>query len=160
MQRDNSIIRFSDDSAQKVMRVVTGKILSVFGKGERKILVSTATIGIRGTGCYIEDSPAKVSPRGTAPATPDTSNNPDKQAPSSTYFCLCYGEAELIPTASPQERVVIQTTHHDHPLTVHDDMSMPTRMATASVVNHTDAELTLLEALVGRRPPFSGSERY
>ena len=32
----------------------------------------------------------------------------------------------------------------------------------APVINHTDAELTMLEALVGRRPPFldSGGPRY
>ena len=30
-------------------------------------------------------------------------------------------------------------------------------MQKAPVVNHTDAELTLLESLVGRKPPFSGS---
>jgi hypothetical protein len=29
-------------------------------------------------------------------------------------------------------------------------------MSAAGVINHTDAELTLLEGLVGRKPPFAG----
>jgi hypothetical protein len=34
-------------------------------------------------------------------------------------------------------------------------------MMKAPVINHSDAELALLEALVGRRPPFGpDAERY
>jgi hypothetical protein len=33
-------------------------------------------------------------------------------------------------------------------------------MAPATVINHTDAELTMLENSVGRWPPFSGGNRY
>jgi hypothetical protein len=31
----------------------------------------------------------------------------------------------------------------------------PQMLMGAPVINHTDAELTLLESLVGRRPPFA-----
>jgi hypothetical protein len=48
------------------------------------------------------------------------------------------------------------TTHHDHPLYIHDNMKMPTMMVSAPVINHTDAELVMLENLVGRWPPFYG----
>jgi hypothetical protein len=34
-------------------------------------------------------------------------------------------------------------------------MNMPKMIAPASVINHSDDELTLLEALVGRWPPFN-----
>jgi hypothetical protein len=39
---------------------------------------------------------------------------------------------------------------------------MPSMMVTAPVINHTDAELVMLEALVGRKPPFldSGAPPY
>ncbi len=148
LQRDNSVVSFGTDAAQKLMRVVTGKILSVFGKGPRTITTSTATIGIRGTGCYIEDSPA---PQVGAGKTAD-------RASSSTYFCLCYGEVEVVPTAAPTEKTSYRTQHHDNPLTITDDMKMPTMMAPANVMNHTDMELNMLEALVGRQPPFSGRE--
>jgi hypothetical protein len=30
----------------------------------------------------------------------------------------------------------------------------------APVLNHTDAELTMLESLVGRKPPFAAQGKY
>jgi len=36
---------------------------------------------------------------------------------------------------------------------------MPRRIERAPVINHTDAELILLESLVGRKVPFTGT-RY
>lgn len=147
LQRERSIISFGTDSAKQFMRVVTGKLLSVFAKGSpRNIMVSTATIGIRGTGCYIEDAPAP-------PPRTGGSSTALRQH-SVTYFCLCYGEVDLTPTSTPGETTRYKTTHHDHPVNIYDDMNMPTRMVDASVINHTDAELILLESLVGRKAPF------
>ena len=135
LQRENSTVSFSGAAAD-VMRVLTGKILSVFGKGHKRLETATATIGIRGTGCYIESEAERV------------------------YFCLCYGVAELAPSADPTHIEHIETKHHDHPVYINDDSSMP-MMVDASVINHSDAELELLESLVGRRPPFSqGSYLY
>jgi hypothetical protein len=142
MQRELTTVSFGSEALQNLMRVVSGKILSVFGKGAKSIQVSTATIGIRGTGCYIEDE-------GTG-------------ARARTYFCLCYGSVELTPSAAPHEVERYSTMHHDKPMYVHNDMSMPKMMVPATVINHTDAELELLEALVGRVPPFygQGGPRY
>lgn len=134
LQRESSTVSFGADMAS-FMRVVGGKLLSVFGRGQRNITVATATIGIRGTACYIEDGG-------------------DAKAP--TYFCLCYGEARIVPKAAPQLWETVITTHHDHPLYIHDDIKMPTMMVPAEVINHTDAELVMLENLVGRWPPFHG----
>ncbi len=131
LQREKSSVSFAGTAAANVMRVITGGILAVFGKGEKKLIVPTATIGIRGTGCYIEAEAKKV------------------------YFCLCYGIAEVAPNADPRQVARIETTHHDHPVTIHQDDAMP-MMAPAAVINHTDAELVLLENLVGRWPPFYG----
>ncbi|MDP2132030.1 MAG: hypothetical protein Q8J99_00300 [Sulfuritalea sp.] len=144
LQRESSTVSFGADIAQNLMRVVTGKILSVFGKGTRSIRVSTATIGIRGTGCYIEDEPTRFGADGKV------------LAKAQTYFCLCYGEVDLLPKAIPAQREVYRTTHHDKPMVIHDDPDMPKCMAPANVINHTDDELTLLEGLVGRWPPFYG----
>lgn len=138
LQRESSTINFGADTAQNLLRVVTGKLLSVFGKGARTLQVSTATIGIRGTGCYIEDEGAGAKAR--------------------TYFCLCYGSVELTPSAAPQESESYRTLHHDKPMYIHNDMKMPKMMVPAGVINHTDDELKLLEALVGRWPPFYGPE--
>jgi hypothetical protein len=136
LQRENSTISFGADAMQSLMRVVTGKILSVFGKGPRTIVVATATIGIRGTGCYIEDEGSGAAAR--------------------TYFCLCYGDVELTPSAAPQERETYTTKHHDKPMYIYNDMKMAKMMVPAGVINHSDDELKLLESLVGRWPPFYG----
>lgn len=136
MQRAQTSVSFGTGAAIGVMRVISGKLLSVFGSGQQRIVTPTATIGIRGTGCYIEAEVERV------------------------YFCLCYGEAELVPTAAPAERELIRTTHHDHPLYIHNDMKMPKMMVPAGVINHLDAELILLEGLVGRVPPFETGRVY
>lgn len=99
-----------------------------------RLAVSTAVIGIRGTACYIEELVDR------------------------TYFCLCYGEAEVVPAVAPQERETIRTNHHDHPISIYSDPAMPKSMVSAEVVNHTDAELTMLESLVGHVPPFKGRD--
>ena len=136
LQRESSTISFGAEATQNLLRVVTGKLLSVFGKGTRSIQVSTATVGIRGTGCYIEDEGSGVNAR--------------------TYFCLCYGGAELIPTAAPEQRQSYTTTYHDKPMYIRNDVTMANMMVPAGVINHTDDELALLEGLVGRWPPFYG----
>jgi hypothetical protein len=117
--------------AVSALRYVTGKVLSVFGKGNKELRTPTATIGIRGTGCYIEAESTR------------------------TYFCLCYGEAELTPLADPAARQVIRTEHHERPLYI-GSKSGDTMIADMPVINHTDAELVMLESLVGRKPPFYG----
>lgn len=136
LQREKSNVSFSASAAAAtadVMRVITGGILSVFGKGAKRLEVPTATIGIRGTGCYIET-----------------------QGEKSVYFCLCYGIADVAPAADPKRVERIETRYHDHPILIHNDAAMPT-MAPHAVINHTDSELVLLENLVGRWPPFYGS---
>ena len=71
------------------MIVATGQVLSVFSKKPVAIKAASASIGIRGTGAYIEVDPASV------------------------YFCLCYGDALLEgPGMSAKE---VQTTHHESP---------------------------------------------
>ncbi|MDD5176011.1 MAG: hypothetical protein PHQ05_06280 [Sterolibacterium sp.] len=95
MQRAQTTVSLGDSAAQGVLRVVSGKLLSVFGKGGKNIVTPTATIGIRGSGCYIEVEAKRV------------------------YFCLCYGEADLVPTSAPAERKLIRASHHDHPLYIH-----------------------------------------
>src|SRR6266571_1921254 len=109
--------------------VATGKgALAVFGPGgERNIVTSTATIGIRGTGCYFEVEPAR------------------------TYFCLCYGTADLAAAGSDQ-RASYTTTHHESPRYIYGD-GRSRAIVPANVVNHTDAELIMLEGLAGRSPP-------
>jgi hypothetical protein len=133
LARANTRIELSGDAARLVtqgLRVVTGALLSVFQRGQpKRVQTATATIGIRGTGLYVEVE--------------------DKR----TYACLCYGEAELTPVDDPAAAEVVRTTHHDQPRYIYA-RGMPRMMEQAPVVNHTDAELILLEGLVGRKVPF------
>ena len=145
LQRGSTTVNFGSDTTANVMRVITGKILSVFGKGPRSIVTSTATIGIRGTGCYIDDEGSGASAR--------------------TYFCLCYGDVKVTPTAAPHETLSYQTEHHEHPIFIYNELSMPKMvkpqmMLPAGVIDHTDAELILLESLVGREVPFAEDDSY
>ena len=136
MQRENTKVTFTDTGGVHLVNIAAGKLLSVFGRSQRTLQVATvaATIDIRGTGCYIEAD--------------------DNQ----TYFCLCYGEAEVIPAADPQKKEIVRTEHHDKPLTIRK--SGTPLVAPAQVINHTDAELILLENSVGRWPPFYGKPGY
>lgn len=132
LQRAGSKIRLESGSGStfsQVLRVISGRILSVFAKGDVQIETPTVTLGIRGTGVYIEASE------------------------DSTYVCLCYGTAEYRPTAQPDQVIMQTTMHHEKPLMFSADASKPI-MASAEMKNHSDAELTMLEALVGRVPPF------
>ena len=132
MLRQNSSVTFGAD----VMRVVTGAILSVFATGKpRRIETPTATIGIRGTGVYIESEAAR------------------------TYVCTCYGEVEIASLDEPAAREVVRTKHHESPRYIMA-RGAPQMLMQAPVVNHTDAELTMLESLVGRRPPFTPDQKY
>jgi len=115
------------------LQLVTGKLLGVFASGrERRLVTATATIGIRGTGAYIEAEPRR------------------------TYFCLCYGTADVAATMGGA-RESYSTRHHDSPRYVYGD-GRERAIVPASVANHTDSELILLESLVGRSPPQSFME--
>ena len=126
--RSNTIVetRVRDGVLDQIV-VGTGKILSVFAHRPVTIRAANATIGIRGTGCYIEVDPASV------------------------YFCLCYGEA-LVQGPRMQDKLV-KTTHHESPLLLTEDSGIMGAKS-GDFRNHTDAELIMLESLVGREPPF------
>ena len=131
LQRENSAFEVDRRPAVIVLRYITGKVLSVFGKGRKRLETPTATIGIRGTGCYIEAEADR------------------------TYFCLCYGTAVVEPHADRTRRETVRTKHHEYPLYIGATPGS-TMMAKTEVINHTDDELVMLEQLVGRLPPFYG----
>jgi len=131
--RANSEVRLEKKPGSALLsglRIVTGRILSVFAHGEQKSIVTdTATIGIRGTGVYVEAVHDK------------------------TYVCTCYGTVDIVSRDDPAEHETVTTTHHDKPRYVLAK-GAPRMLMGAPVINHTDAELELLESLVGRHPPF------
>ena len=112
------------------LRMLSGKLLSVSRNSSMQISSSTATIGIRGTGFYIESDPER------------------------TYFCACYGATEVQATADPSSKELIAAQHHDRPVYIVTDGGAGNNIRNAPFVNHTDQELALIETLVGRRTPF------
>ena len=123
------------------LRMLTGSVLSVFGKrtGQQQLTMNsaTATIGIRGTGVYMESEPGL------------------------TYLCTCYGQIGLYSSNDLDDSELITATHHDAPKYITDKKTRNTHIRPAPFKNHTDAELKLLEAIVGREVPFGiESELY
>ena len=138
--RENSELQLSGDNLLvDGLRLVTGALLSVFGKSRHHLKTPTATVGIRGTGLYVESQP------------------------DLTYVCTCYGITDIGAAADPGKTETIESKHHDAPRYVTSDG----RIYSAPMLNHTDEELMLIEALVGRTTPFAlfddsygGPKRY
>lgn len=110
------------------LRMATGALLSVFGTTKHSFVTPTSTIGIRGTGLYVEADPEQ------------------------SYICTCYGVVDLGATTDTTQSETIASRHHDSPryvLAAGGALIRP-----APFRNHTDLELALVEALVGRTPPF------
>lgn len=135
IQRDAFLLRADSrlevgSAAADVFRIFTGALLSVYQPGVPKTLQArTATIGIRGTALYVDSGVDR------------------------TYVCTCYGEAQLVPLGEPEAAEVVKTRHHDQPRYVMAK-GAPQMIMRAPVLDHTDAELMLLESLVGRSVPF------
>jgi hypothetical protein len=113
--------------------IATGKLLSVYAKrtaGEAGVTLRApnATIGIRGTGAYVEAHDAR------------------------SYLCLCYGEAAVGGPAVANP-ALIKTTHHENPVWI-EERGGVLKVEKAPMLEHTDEELILLEKLTGREPPF------
>jgi hypothetical protein len=129
--RANTTLEFAESGGilSRIL-VESGRVLSVFGRKPVAIRAGNATIGIRGTGAYLEADPGRI------------------------YFCLCYGEADIDGPGLPATKTV-KTTHHEQPLFL-DTRGDAMTVEPGPFLNHTDDELILLESLVGREPPFMG----
>ncbi len=140
--RENSTLQLEGRNVlESGLYLLSGKILSVFGKrdGQQKkhtLRTSTATIGIRGTGVYAES------------------------APDRSYLCTCYGHTEISANAQPDQSETIVSKHHDAPRFILKDPENKKLIIPAPVFNHTDEELILIEALVGRESPISVIQSY
>ena len=123
------------------LRILAGRLLSVFAKrnpGQRLgMSASTATIGIRGSGVYLEVEPEL------------------------TYLCTCYGQVAVSANDDPDDSELIVSKSHDQPRYITSQSQKGTRIRPAPVINHSNEELELLEAIVGRRtPPGFGRQSY
>ncbi|GAA3928762.1 hypothetical protein [Litoribacillus peritrichatus] len=140
--RENSSLQLKGASKtlESGLRLISGKLLSVLGKrksGEsHQLETTTATIGIRGTGIYTES------------------------APDVSYVCTCYGLVDIVANNDQQSTETIESKHHDAPRYILADGSEGKLITAAPFKNHTDEELSLIEAITGRTPPFSSSMGY
>lgn len=140
--RENSRVQFSGEgSLEQGLRLLTGKLMSVFGHRTRpedkmQLQTTTATIGIRGTGVYAESYGDR------------------------SYICTCYGATSISSAKDPSISEDVVSLHHDAPRFVLAEPENGKIIVPAPVFNHTDEELILIEALVGRKPPFSNISDY
>ena len=112
------------------LRLLSGKLLSVSRSKGTYVSTPTATIGIRGTGYYVEAEPEL------------------------TYFCTCYGLTDVESSQDATSKDTVAATHHDKPLYILAGEPAGKNIRRGPFKNHTDQELMLIESLVGRTPPF------
>jgi hypothetical protein len=133
--RSNSVLKLDGGKEESgffisALRLLSGKLLSVSRNQKHAVTTATATIGIRGTGFYVEADPEL------------------------TYFCTCYGQTDIASVADPTSSETVTATHHDKPLYITNNAQSGKNVRRAGFINHTDQELMLIETLVGRTPPF------
>ncbi len=126
-ERSSIQVGTKGSAAINLLHLLTGQLLGVFEKGrKREIVTATATIGIRGTACFL---------------------NVESK---STYFCTCYGSTEI---RAENLKEKIEATHHNAHQIIFDGMHVM-GMEAMEVIDHTDNELRELESYVGRIPLF------
>lgn len=120
VERGNSL------NAVSVLRMVTGAVASVWGKGtSRQIVTPTLTAGIRGTGVYTEIFPNQNF---------------------RSYFCNCYGTVDM---GAGSDKIESQASYHQafwgEPEPKNGRYLQP-----AKAINHTDEELEFLARLINQ----------
>ena len=88
LQRSETQVTLETKEAGSVLvsglRMLTGKILSVFPSGRAvRMTTKNASIGIRGTGVYMESDPEQ------------------------NYFCTCYGTTDIFAVSDPTSPVPV-----------------------------------------------------
>jgi hypothetical protein len=116
------------DTVIEALRLVSGALGATFARGARRTVVTqTITIGVRGTGIYLET------------------------APQETYACTCFGSTELLSLDSGgvMEGVTASGQKHVARRIGADGVTAP-----AAFERHTNEEMSRLERLAGRPNPF------
>jgi pSer/pThr/pTyr-binding forkhead associated (FHA) protein len=128
--RQNSrlaVERGSTLNAVSLLRLLTGAVASVWGKGvNRSIVMPTLTAGIRGTGVYAEIF----------------ADQGDRN-----YFCNCYGTVDV---DAGTEKRVSQADYHQA-FWADPDGRDGRVLSPARALNHSDEELEFLAGLIDQR---------
>ena len=130
--RPNSRLRLETASATSavlnLLRLVAGGLGATFAHGPaRQLVTPTSTIGIRGTGVYVE------------------------AADTWTYACTCFGNThiEAMPNGKPGHAVDVASKSH-----VARRIDLDGAILDMPFIRHTSEEIARLESLVGRPNPF------
>lgn len=122
-----SVERGTTLNAVSLLRLLTGAVASVWGKGvNRAIVMPTLTAGIRGTGVYAEIF----------------ADQGDRN-----YFCNCYGTVDL---DAGNDKQVSQAQYHQS-FWADAEPRNGRYLSPAQALNHTDEELEFLARLVDQR---------
>ncbi|MBA3772167.1 MAG: iron dicitrate transport regulator FecR [Ramlibacter sp.] len=114
-------------NAVSVLRLLTGAVASVWGRGtSRQVVTPTLTAGIRGTGVYTEVF---------------------AQQNFRSYFCNCYGTVEM--GAGP-DRTLSRADYHQS-FWAEPEAKNGRFLTPAQAINHTDQELEFLAKLVNQQ---------
>lgn len=120
-----SVQRGSTLNTVSLLRLLTGAVVSVFGRSARRsIVMPTLTAGIRGTGVYAEVFPDQRS-----------------------YFCNCYGTVEM---SARGDRALSQASYHQS-FWGEVEPKNGRFLTPAGAINHTDEEVEFLARLVGQQ---------
>ena len=117
-------------STVKTLKLISGAVMGVFAPGKKELITKTCTIGIRGTGIYMQEHTC-----------------------DSTYICLCYGKADFM-DSNDKVFESISSKHHDKPILVSSDKNNAASCKDDKSNNHADSELVALEAMCSRKVPF------
>jgi hypothetical protein len=110
-----------------VLRLFTGAVVSVFGRGtSRQIVTPTLTAGIRGTGVYTEVFPEQGD---------------------RSYFCNCYG---VVDVSARGDRAESRAVYHQS-FWAEVEPKNGRMLTPARAINHTDEEVENLAQLIGQR---------
>jgi hypothetical protein len=122
-------------NAVSVLRLITGAVASVWGKGSnRQVVTPTLTAGIRGTGTYVEVFP---------------------QQSNRSYFCNCYGEIEM---GANGDTALSRSSYHQS-FWGEPEPRNGRWLTPANAINHTDEEIEYLARLVGQRTAWEEAGR-
>jgi hypothetical protein len=113
-----------------------GKLLSVSRFTPMQVQTQAARIAIGGNGFYVESDPER------------------------TYFCTCYGTAEVRAAIDARVKESVVSEHHDRPLYILPKAGDGKLIRNAPFVDHSDMELALIEAVAGRATPFTFPDAY
>jgi hypothetical protein len=118
-----------------VLRMLTGAVASVWGRGtSRQIVTPTLTAGIRGTGVYTEVRPDEAY---------------------RSYFCNCYGTVDMI---AGGDRLVSRSNYHQS-FWAEAQPKNGRLLTAAGAINHTDEEMEMLAHLVNQQTAWEALGR-